>query len=259
MSQRFELAGVVLAAGRGQRLRPLTDQLPKPLCPIANRPLVDLALARISPYAGSGPTHLAVNLHHLPDLLRHHLGQRVTLSEEQPIALGTAGALGALRPWIDGRPVLLTNSDAYLPGGLSDLLDGWDGSRIRLLGKDIGRPADFGRMRYVGAALLPWRYVESLAAEPGGLYEMLWRGEHERGRLELVATSDVAIDCGTPTDYLAANLHASAGASVVGEGAVVEGRIERCVVWSGARVAPTESLVETIRAGTPDRPLTVRA
>ncbi len=88
---------------------------------------------------------------------------------------------------------------------------------------------------------------------------MLWRSEHERGRLDLMTTKDVAIDCGTPADYLAANLHASGGASVVGEGAVVEGRIERCVVWPGARVEPTESLVEVIRAGTPDRPVTVRA
>jgi CTP:molybdopterin cytidylyltransferase MocA len=259
VSQSLDLAGVVLAAGRGQRLRPLTDQLPKPLCPIANRPLVDLALARISPYAGVGPAHLAVNLHHLADLLRDHLGDRVTLSDEQPVALGTAGALGALRSWIDGRPVLLTNSDAYLPGGLSDLVDAWDGSRIRLLGKDIGRPSDFGSVRYVGAALLPWRYVEPLAAEPSGLYDVLWRDEHERGRLDLATTKDVALDCGTPADYLAANLHASGGASVVGEGAVVEGRIERCVVWSGARVDPVESLVEVIRAGTPDRPVTVRA
>ena len=221
--------------------------------------MVDLALGRISPYVGSGPAHLAVNLHHLPDLLRHHLGQGATLSEEQPVALGTAGALGALRPWINGRHVLLTNSDAYLPGGVSELVDGWDGSRVRLLGKDIGHAADFGSIQYVGAALLPWPYVEPLAAEPSGLYEVLWRREHERGRLDLVTTKGVAIDCGTPAHYLAANLHASGGASVVGKGAVVEGRIERCVVWPGARVDPAESLVEVIRAGTPERPVTVRA
>jgi MurNAc alpha-1-phosphate uridylyltransferase len=259
VTSELELAGVVLAAGRGQRLRPLTDQLPKPLCPIANVPLVDLALARLAPYVGSGPAHLAVNAHYRPDLIRAHLQERVTISEEQPVALGTAGALGALRSWIDGRAVLLTNADAYLPDGLADLVDGWDGVRIRLLGKEIGRPSDFGTQRYVGACLMPWRYVEPLAAEPSGLYERVWRSELERGDLELVTTSAVAIDCGTPADYLAANLAASGGASVVGPGAVVEGELVRSVVWPGAFVGPDEQLTDTIRAGTRDVPVTVRA
>jgi N-acetyl-alpha-D-muramate 1-phosphate uridylyltransferase len=253
-----ELAGVVLAAGRGQRLRPLTDQLPKPLCPIANVPLVDLALARLTPYVGSGPAHLAVNVHYRPDLIRAHLQDQVTVSEEQPVALGTAGALGALRSWVDGRAVLLTNSDAYLPDGLADLVDGWDGLRIRLLCKEIGRPSDFGTLRYVGACLIPWRSVEPLAAEPSGLYERVWRSELERGRLDLVPTPGVAIDSGTPADYLAANLAASGGASVVGSGAVVEGELVRSVVWPGAFVGPDELLTDTIRAGTREAPVTVR-
>ena len=70
---------------------------------------------------------------------------------------------------------------------------------------------------------------------------------------------DVAIDCGTPADYLAANLHASGGASVVDPGAVVEGHVERCVVWDGAHVGPAEHLVDAIRAGTRDAPVTVLA
>src|SRR5580765_1888454 len=121
------LAGVVLAAGRGERLRPLTDLRPKPLCPIANRPLVDLALGRLTAHTGSGPDQVAVNAHYLSDLLAEYVGDRAQLSFEQPVALGTAGALGALRPWIDGRPVLLTNTDAYLPAGLTELVAGWDG------------------------------------------------------------------------------------------------------------------------------------
>jgi N-acetyl-alpha-D-muramate 1-phosphate uridylyltransferase len=69
----------------------------------------------------------------------------------------------------------------------------------------------------------------------------------------------VAIDCGTPADYLAANLHASGGESVVGAGATVLGRLERCVVWDGAYVGPGETLREVVRAGTREEPLTVRA
>jgi MurNAc alpha-1-phosphate uridylyltransferase len=200
---------------------------------------------------------MAVNTHYLSQLVADHLGDTVHLSDEQPEALGTAGALGRLRPWIDGRDVLLTNADAYLPGGLSALVDGWDGRRIRLLCQDIGRPSDFGPLRYVGAGLMPWRFVQALSAEPSGLYEVSWRPEQLAGSLDLVRTADTAIDCGTPADYLAANLHASGGRSVVGDGAVVEGQIERCVVWPGAFVGADERLVDTIRAGSAVGPITV--
>jgi MurNAc alpha-1-phosphate uridylyltransferase len=254
-----QLAAVVLAAGRGNRLRPLTDLRPKALCPIANRTLLDLALDRVTAHTGTGPEHVAINAHYRAADVRVHVGAAVTVSEEQPEALGTAGALGALRPWLDGRPALVTNADAYLPGGLTELVDGWDEHRIRLLCRDIGRPADFGDLRYVGACLMPWPFLAPLGAVPSGLYEAVWRRELDRGTVELVTTAAVAIDCGTPGDYLAANLHASGGASVVGEDAVVEGTLERSVVWPGAYVAPDEHLRETVRAGTRREPVTVPA
>jgi N-acetyl-alpha-D-muramate 1-phosphate uridylyltransferase len=254
-----DLAGVVLAAGRGRRLRPLTDQLPKPLCPIANRPLVDLALERLSPHVGTGTDQIAVNTHYLGPMVAEHLAGRATVSDEQPVALGTAGALGRLRPWIDGRPLLVTNADAYLPSGLQDLVDSWDGQRIRLLTKDIGRPSDFGARRYVGACLMPWWAVERLDDTPSGLYERVWRAAFVDGRLELVETSEPTIDCGTPADYLRANLHASGGRSVIGPGAVVEGRVDRCVVWPDAVVGIDEHLVEAVRAGSRATPVTVYA
>jgi len=72
-----------------------------------------------------------------------------------------------------------------------------------------------------------------------------------------VSVQTSAVDCGTPADYLAANLHASGGRSVVGEGAVVQGSVERCVVWPGAWVGPDEQLRDVIRAGTRDEPITV--
>jgi N-acetyl-alpha-D-muramate 1-phosphate uridylyltransferase len=256
---RLDLAGVVLAAGRGNRLRPLTDLRPKPLCPVANRPLLDWALDRVTPWTGAGPKHVAVNAHHLADMIVEHVGDRATLSLEQPVALGTAGALGRLRPWLDGRAVLVTNADAYLPAGLAELVQGWDGRRTRLLGKEIGRPSDFGTVRYVGACLLPWSAVESLDERPAGLYERLWRAGFGAGELELVTTTAPAVDCGTPGDYLAANLAASAGRAVIGAGAVVEGEVVRSVVWPGAYVGPGEHLVDAVRAGTRAAPVTVCA
>ena len=288
-----DLAGVVLAAGLGTRLRPLTDLRPKALCPVGGIPLVDLALDRISPYLGrpavapvaphcsrgadSGPAksgstgantlyggnHVAVNAHHHADLVVRHLNGRAHVSVEQPAPLGTAGALARLRPWLDGRDVLLTNADAYLPGSLDHLVRGWDGERCRLLVRALpdGAHGDFTRagrpVRYLGACLLPWARVATLPEQPSGLYEVLWRDEDAAGRIELVLTDGVAIDCGTPADYLAANLAASGGASVVGDGAVVEGSLDRCVVWDGAFVGRDEQLSQVVRAGTREAPVTV--
>jgi NDP-sugar pyrophosphorylase family protein len=239
------LVGVVLAAGAGTRLRPLTELLPKALCPVDNVALLDYAIARVQPYVG----RLAVNAHHHAEHIVRHVGSRAHLSVEQPQALGTAGALGALRPWIDGSPVLATNADAYLAGPLDELVDGWDGERVRVLTHAAPGRGDFGEDRYSGACLLPWRVVARLEAEPTGLHEVVWRAMWRAGTLDVVRSGAPFIDCGTPVDYLRANLHASGGGSVIGPGAVVDGEVTRCVVWPGAHVAAGERLVECIRAG----------
>jgi N-acetyl-alpha-D-muramate 1-phosphate uridylyltransferase len=256
-------AGVALAAGSGTRLRPLSTLRPKALCPVDNVALLDRALDRLRPHTGGGASHLAVNAHHLADQVVDHVGGRVHTAVERPEVLGTAGALGGLRQWLDGRHALVTNADAYLPAGVERLVTGWDGERCRLLVVPVDRGGDFiaagAAVRYVGACLLPWRLIRRLEPVPSGLYEVLWRDEDAAGRLEFVRSDDIAIDCGTPADYLRANLHASGGRSVVGAGAMVEGHLERCVVWDGAYVGPRERLVDCIRAGTRDRPLTVSA
>lgn len=244
-----DVAGVVLAAGAGTRLRPLTLVRPKPLCTVGGRPLLDTAIERVTPYAGQ----VAVNIHHLAQLMLDALaGRDVHVSHEQPQALGTAGALGRLRGWVDGRPVLLTNADAwYPPAGarvVADLVSGWDGELPRLLCVASPVRRDLGDLRYVGTALLPWWSVRDLAAVPSGLFEVSWGELHERGRLDLVRAELDAVDCGTPADYLRANMAASGGRAVVEAGAVVEGRLERSVVWAGERVGPHERLVDAVRA-----------
>jgi len=267
VSGQRALAGVVLAAGLGERLRPLTNLRPKALCPVDGVPLLDLALERLRPHVDtSAPAaeRFAVNAHHFADAVVDHVGDRAHVQVERPRPLGTAGALGLLRDWLDGRNVLLTNADAYTPHGLQELVEGWDGERCRLLACPVraGERADFDAdgtgVRYVGSCLLPWTAVQGLAAEPGGLYEVLWR-DLPASRLDLVVTDATVVDCGRPADYLAANLLASGGASVVGAGAVVEGALERCVVWPGAYVGPQERLVDVVRAGSRERPLTVAA
>lgn len=240
-----EPAAVVLAAGAGQRLRPLTDILPKALCPVDNVALVDLALDRVRPLT----TEVAVNVHHGRALLEAHLAGRAHVSVEEPDVLGTAGALGRLREWIDGRPTIVVNADAWHRFDISCLLDGWDGDRVRLLVVEDPARGDFGAWRHCGASLMPWPEVRRLPAVFAGLYETCWAPRRAEGRLELVPGVGPFFDCGTPGDYLAANLTASGGRSVVGEGARVDGELVRSVVWPGGVVRHDERLVECIRVG----------
>ena len=234
------VVGVVLCAGAGTRLRPLSRLRPKALCPVGNVPLVDLALERVRPAVEA----VAVNLHHGRDALEAHLPADVHRSVEEPAVLGTAGALGQLRGWIGGRAALVVNADAWCPGSLADLVAGWDGERVRLV---VAGDDTLGPTSAVAGALMPWSIVSGLDAAPSGLYERAWRPAQEGGRLEVVRHDGDFVDCGTPRRYLRANLQASGGDSVVEDGAEVHGRLDRCVVWRDAVVERGESLTEAIR------------
>lgn len=107
---------MVLAAGYGTRLRPLTDRLPKPLVPVLGRPL----LARVvEALRGAGARRIAINCHHLPDQIARCVEQ-FALSDHaceyrllhEPEILGTGGALVNARAFLDqGEPFLLHNGD----------------------------------------------------------------------------------------------------------------------------------------------------
>jgi N-acetyl-alpha-D-muramate 1-phosphate uridylyltransferase len=246
------VAGVVLAAGGGTRLRPLTGIRPKALCPVVNVPLVDHAVRRLAQHTPD----IAVNVHHGREPMEQHLAGRVHLSIEEGHALGTAGALAHLRAWLDGRAALVTNVDAYLPASSVDVVgfvEGWDRERVRLLVvEDDARPDFSGTTyRYAGLCAMPSGAIARLPDDdgtPAGLYETTWRAAHEQGDVDFVVHDGTFIDCGTPGDYLAANLHASGGENVVGPGALVEGELVRSVVWPGAVVYRAERLVDGIKA-----------
>lgn len=234
------MAGIVLAAGAGTRLAPLTDIRPKALCPVNGVPLVDLAVDRVRAVTPS----VAVNVHHGRDALLEHLGDRVHVSLEDPVALGTAGAVGALRDWVAGRPSVVVNADGWCRGGVEDLVDGWDGATVRLL---VAGGGALGPRSLIAGSLLPWSWARELPDRPAGLYEAVWRRARTQGVLEIVPFTGPFVDCGTPAAYLAANLAASGGHSVVATGARVEGRVRRCVLWEEAVVDPGEVLVDAIR------------
>ena len=249
---RADVAAIVLAAGVGKRLQPLTAVRPKPLCPVNNVPLIEYAFDEVASVLGPvGRDRLAVNAHHLAEQVIAQVGERVHISHEQPTALGTAGAVGQLRPWLAGRPALIRNADAYRdPVVGPDFVDDWDGERPRLLVvADELRPDFDGRWRYAGLSLLPWPDAAALPPEPNGLNEAVWQQAARDGRVELVQSAADFIDCGTPADYLRANLAASGGRSVVGVGALVEGELVRSVVWPDGVVRRGERLVEAIRVG----------
>lgn len=236
--------GVVLAAGEGTRLRPLTEIRPKALCTVAGRALLDHALERLRPLVSD----IAVNVHHHRDALLAHLdGADVHVSvEDGPEALGTAGALGALHDWIDGREVVVVNADAF--GADAAPLLARPANRTRLLVAFAPHRPDFdGLWAYVGAAVLPWEEVATFEPVPSGLYEASWRERAPRGLLDLIPSSAQVIDCGTPADYLGANLVATGGAGFIEPGAVVAGDVDRSVVWAGARVEAGERLRYAIR------------
>lgn len=237
------VAHVVLCAGAGTRLRPVTDRLPKALCTVGDRALVDWALD--SPVA-AGLRH-AANAHHLADQVVDHLtGRDVHVNVEQPVALGTAGALGALEPWLDGDHVLVQNADAWIPDPPRDFVSGWDRRRPRLLVRRTDSPADFGTSRFLGLSLLPAAMVARLRAEPTGLYEVVWREAWEAGELDLVEHHGVAFDVGTPARLLAANLCAGDGRSFVHPTADVRAELVSSVALPGAVVVGGPELRLTV-------------
>jgi MurNAc alpha-1-phosphate uridylyltransferase len=269
-----EVCAVVLAAGLGTRLRPLTGLLPKALVPVANEPLLDRALSSLAAAGFTGPERVAVNAHHHAQQIAEHVGQRATLSIEEDEPLGSAGAIGQLNDWVDGRAVLVVNADAYISapeGYLRALLDGWSGETVRMSGvsADDGSPP-FGGLAFAGASLLPGADAAGLKPVYSHLVLSTWRPAEREGRLEAIPLGGLYLDCGTSADYLAANLHAIGGqsliapsatvtgpvhSSVIGAGASVLGEVTDCVLWPGAQVAAGEVLTGAIRVG---RDLTVQ-
>src|SRR4051812_40806376 len=101
---------MVLAAGLGERMRPLTDKLPKPLVSVAGKPLLDHVLDRL---ADQGVERAVVNVHYLADLIENHLAQRlkpqIIISDERAKLLNTGGGVVKALPKLGAEPFFHIN------------------------------------------------------------------------------------------------------------------------------------------------------
>ena len=114
---------MVLAAGLGLRMRPLTDHLPKPLVRIAGRPLLDHVLDKL---AAAGVAEAVVNVHYLPDQIIDHVASRkkphVIISDERNQVLGTGGGVVKALPLLGPAPFFHVNSDTMWIDGVQSNL-----------------------------------------------------------------------------------------------------------------------------------------
>jgi MurNAc alpha-1-phosphate uridylyltransferase len=145
----------VLAAGRGERLRPLTDTIPKPLVAVAGKPLIVYHLEAL---ARAGVRDVVINLSWLPHQIRTALGDgsahgvRITYTDEGPMALETGGGIFNALHLLGPGPFLVVNGDTFTDIDFATLLAGADAdarsgalARLVLVPNPIQHPGgDFG-------------------------------------------------------------------------------------------------------------------
>ena len=107
---------MILAAGRGERMRPLTDLIPKPLLAVAGRPLIE---HRIQGLRAAGIRELIINVGYLGEQIQaqlgdgHRFGVRIRYSQEPPEALETGGGILQALPLLGNAPFIVTNADVW--------------------------------------------------------------------------------------------------------------------------------------------------
>ena len=219
---------MVMAAGLGKRMLPLTAERPKPLIEVGGRALIDLMLDHL---ADAGIKQAVVNVHYLPDQVEAHLAARlhphVMISDERAALLETGG--GLTKAWRAGLlpdPFFCVNSDNVWIDGprntLLDLSDAWDGARMDALLLVVPRERAFehrgkgdfhlepdGRLRRRGPDedTAPYIFIGAQVAShrllrdgPDGAFStmVLWERAIVEGRLYGVVHAGNWYDVGTP-------------------------------------------------------------
>lgn len=117
---------MVLAAGFGTRLHPLTYKTPKPLLPLQKSHLIDYPLKLLEQ---GGITQVVINLHHLGDQIRDYIGNgsrygfKVAFSIEEPNILGTGGGIRNVQEFMEDDPFVVINGDTLIEADLKELID----------------------------------------------------------------------------------------------------------------------------------------
>ena len=177
-------SAIVLAAGLGTRMRPITDRTPKPLVEVAGAPLLDHALDAA---ARAGVRRAVVNVHHLADQIEAHLRKRedieTIVSDERALLMDSGGGVAKALPQLGEEPFLILNADTFWREGegsnLERLAAGFDADTdfaLLLASHDqavgFGGAGDFfrdenGRLSRRGeAASAPWIYAGAIVARP---------------------------------------------------------------------------------------------
>jgi MurNAc alpha-1-phosphate uridylyltransferase len=232
---------MVLTAGLGVRMRPLTDKIPKPLIKVAGKALLDHVLGRL---ADAGVESAVVNVHHLAEQIIAHVKDRtrprITISDERGLLLGTGGGVVKALPELGNTPFFHVNSDTLWIDGvtpnLKRLADAFDPAvmdALLLLAPAAGSVGysgrgDFvmagdGRLRkrterevvpfvYAGAAVLSPALFKSAPAGEFSL-TLLFERAASAGRLYGLRLEGLWMHVGTPDAIAAAEaaIAASAG------------------------------------------------
>ena len=140
---------MVLAAGLGTRMRPLTDAIPKALVPVAGRTLLDRVLDKL---ADAGVTRAVVNVHHFADQVEAHLAARsdleILISDERGGLMDSAGGIQHARALLGEAPIFVANIDSLWLEGATPALEAlkaaWDPARMDLLLLLVARGSGIG-------------------------------------------------------------------------------------------------------------------
>jgi N-acetyl-alpha-D-muramate 1-phosphate uridylyltransferase len=118
-SAKTPKSAMVLSAGLGTRMRPLTERMPKPLVEVGGKPLIDHVLDRL---AEAGVERVVINVHHFAEQLERHLAPRksprIVISDERGVLLGTGGAVVKALPQLGDAPFFHINSDTLWIDGV---------------------------------------------------------------------------------------------------------------------------------------------
>jgi len=274
---------LLLTAGLGTRLRPLTDMLAKPALPVAGQALVARILRWL---ASQGINDIVLNLSHLPETVAAvagdgtQFGVRVRYSWEQPV-LGSAGGPRHALPLLGGR-FLIVNGDTLTNVRLNDVIDAHarSGALVTMALVPHPAPGRYGGVRVNDAGLVEaftsrkdpsdgplWHYIgvqvveaEVFAGLPdnepaesvGGIYKPLVA----KGLVAAYRSDAMFRDIGRPEDYLDTAFAVAHDEGNLG-GVITEGtaefdataRLDRVILWEGSRVGPGASLTNCIVAG----------